>query len=91
MQKFIKIVCVLAISFASICFAGEVDINSANAETFAAELKGIGPSRAEAIVKYRNEHGPFKSVDDLALVQGIGSRTIDVNREKLIISQQRKN
>jgi competence protein ComEA len=63
--------------------AGPVDINSADASTLAKELNGIGPARAQAIVAYRNEHGPFKSVDDLALVKNIPRKLIDNNRDLL--------
>ncbi len=63
--------------------AGPVDINTADASTLAKELNGVGPARAQAIVAYRNEHGPFKSVDDLALVKNIPRKLIDNNRELL--------
>ena len=60
--------------------AGPVDINTADAETISKELKGVGLSKAEAIVEYRKKHGPFKSASDLSLVKGIGERTVDINR-----------
>jgi competence protein ComEA len=63
--------------------AGPVDINTADASTLARELNGVGPSRAQAIVAYRNEHGPFKSVDDLALVKNIPRKLIENNRDML--------
>ncbi len=63
-----------------------VDINTADAATLAEVMTGIGPAKAEAIVTYRNEHGPFSSVDDLALIKGIGVATIDRNRDKLGVS-----
>lgn len=63
--------------------ANPVDINSADAGTLAKELNGVGPARAQAIVSYRNEHGPFKSVDDLALVKNIPRKLIENNRDLL--------
>ena len=60
--------------------AGPVNINTTDAVTISEELKGIGLSKAEAIVEYRDKHGPFKSVDDLSLVKGIGERTVEINR-----------
>jgi competence protein ComEA len=48
-----------------------VDINSATAEQLD-ELPGVGPTTAEAIVEYRTANGPFRSVEDLANVKGIG-------------------
>lgn len=61
-------------------FAGPVNINTANAETISAELKGVGLAKAKAIVEYRKKHGPFRSADDLSLVKGIGERTVEINR-----------
>lgn len=52
--------------------ASTVNINSASAEELAAVLKGVGEKRAEAIVTYRKEHGPFKTLADLQKVKGIG-------------------
>jgi competence protein ComEA len=63
--------------------AGPVDINTADAGTLAKELNGVGPARAQAIVAYRTEHGPFKSVDDLALVKNMPRKIIEANRENL--------
>jgi competence protein ComEA len=63
--------------------AGPVDINTADAGTLAKELNGVGPARAQAIIAYRTEHGPFKSVDDLALVKNIPRKLIENNRESL--------
>jgi competence protein ComEA len=68
-----------------LCWAGPVDINTADAATLAKELKGIGPARAQAIVAWRKEHGPFKSADDLALVKGIAQKVIDENRPNIRI------
>lgn len=63
--------------------AGPVDINTADAATISAELKGVGLSKAHAIVEYRKKHGPFKSPDDLSLVKGIGERTVEINRANI--------
>ena len=54
-----------------------VNINTADAATLAGSLRGIGRSKAEAIVAYRDENGPFKSVDDLVNVKGIGAKTLE--------------
>jgi competence protein ComEA len=63
--------------------AGPVNINSANAATLSQELKGIGMKRAQAIVDYRQKHGPFKSADELTLVKGIGPAVIARNRDSI--------
>ncbi|WP_116368714.1 ComEA family DNA-binding protein [Parahaliea mediterranea] len=60
--------------------APAVNINSADAATLAAQLKGVGLTRAEEIVRYREMYGPFKSVDELTEVKGIGPATLDRNR-----------
>ena len=66
-------------------FAGPVDINKAGPDELATELSGIGASRARAIVAYREAHGPFKSADELANVQGVGLHIVDLNRENIRI------
>jgi competence protein ComEA len=62
---------------APVALAGPVNVNTADAKTLAKELNGIGLSKAEAIVAYREKNGPFKSADDLAKVQGIGAKTVE--------------
>ena len=57
---------------AAFSIAGPVNVNTADAETISAELKGVGLTKARAIVEYRDKHGPFESVEDQALVSGIG-------------------
>lgn len=52
-----------------------VDINTASAKELE-KLNGIGPAKALAIVTYRDKNGPFKSVDDLTKVEGIGAKTL---------------
>lgn len=73
-----------------VAWAGPVDINTADAATLARELKGIGPARAEAIVAWREAHGPFKAPEDLVLVQGIGERVLEENRALLTVSTPEK-
>jgi competence protein ComEA len=65
--------------------ADPVDINSADAETLASSIDGVGTRKAISIVKYRDTNGPFSSVDELANVQGIGMKTVDRNRDKLTV------
>src|SRR5262245_34177813 len=49
-----------------------VNINSADAQTLAANLKGVGESRAAEIVRHRETYGPFASAEELTEVKGIG-------------------
>jgi competence protein ComEA len=65
--------------------AGPVDVNTADAATLSAELQGVGMSKALAIVEYREANGPFKSPDDLVLVKGIGERTVELNRDNILL------
>jgi len=65
--------------------AQPVNVNSASAEDIAAALKGIGLAKAEAIVDYRNANGKFKFIDELVNVKGIGIRTVDINREFILL------
>ena len=54
---------------------GVVNVNLATAEELAL-LPGVGPARAEAIIAYRKQHGPFKRVADLVEVSGIGEKAL---------------
>jgi competence protein ComEA len=67
--------------------ATQVDINSADARTLAQSLDGVGLVKAEAIVAYRNAHGPFNGLDDLAKVKGIGPHIIEDNRESIVFGR----
>ncbi|MCC6301462.1 MAG: ComEA family DNA-binding protein [Gammaproteobacteria bacterium] len=64
--------------------AGKLNINEADAAALAG-LNGIGKARAEAIIAYRQTHGPFRSVEDLARVKGIGPAFLDKNRDQLTV------
>lgn len=73
-----------------VAFGGPVDINTADAATISAELKGIGPSKARAIIEYRKKHGPFKNPEDLSLVKGIGDRTVELNLANIRVKGEMK-
>ena len=61
----------------------KVNVNSASADALAELLNGVGPKKAEAIVAYREANGPFKVVDDLLNVKGIGQATLEKNRDRI--------
>lgn len=65
--------------------AEQVNINSATAEEIAEALNGVGLSKAELIVEYRNANGPFAHADELVNVKGIGLRTVDKNRDVILV------
>ena len=71
--------------FSSAVFAGKININNSSAEQIASAMTGIGESKAKAIVDYRSSHGKFKSVQDLENVDGIGSKTVEKNKEKITL------
>ena len=70
-------------------WAGPVDINSANAETLAAELNGVGLAKARAIVAYRDKHGTFASAADLTKVKGIGDKVVLDNQKNIRLGEQK--
>lgn len=61
-----------------------VRVNSATEDELTT-LQGIGPSKAQAIIDYRDEHGPFQQVEDLLEVSGIGEKTLENIREQIIV------
>lgn len=63
--------------------AGPVNVNAADARTLQKELVGIGPAKAQAIVAAREKNGPFKSLDEVARVKGVGKKLVDRNRGNL--------
>ena len=63
--------------------AEPVNINTADATAMAKALNGIGPAKAKAIVSYREKNGPFKTADQLAMVEGISQKLIDRNRSDI--------
>lgn len=86
MKKLAKLV--VALVFCLTCgfaVAKPVNINKATAEEIAQALNGIGLNKAEAIVKDRTENGPFKGVDDLSRVKGVGPVTVSKNKELIKI------
>ena len=79
------VVCLLLVPLVAISDP-VVNINTAESEKLVDELVGIGPQKALAIVRYRQQHGPFKQVEDLALVSGIGAKTVEQNRSRLTVA-----
>jgi len=62
-----------------------VNINSADAETLAEVLTGVGLSRAQAIIEHRESYGAFANVYELANVKGIGERTVEQNEPRIVL------
>lgn len=62
----------------------QININQADLEGLQ-QIKGIGKKKAQLILDYRNQHGPFKSVEALTQVKGISLKTLEINRGRLSI------
>ena len=63
--------------------AGPVNINTADAAQLSQELNGVGLSKAQAIVDYRNKYGDFESAEELVKVKGIGTRLVAANAKNI--------
>ena len=90
-------ICVVLILIAGIALAGcmgpnggtaggKVNINSADAKALDG-LPGIGPKLAADIVAYRKANGPFKAVDDLAKIDGLGKKTLEKVRPLVTVGR----
>ena len=85
MKKLSMLVSGLLLSVLSLASFAAVNINTDDAETIQKELKGIGAQKAEAIVAYRQANGNFQTADELTNVKGIGIKTVDKNRDNIVL------
>ncbi len=76
----------LIVSFAGMGFAGggQVDLNTGTAKELQ-QLPGIGKGLAKRIIDYRTANGPFKTVEDLIKVKGIGKKTFAKMQDRLTV------
>ena len=86
MDIFRKILLAVCLLIPTLLFAETVNINTADKETLMTSIKGVGETRAEAIIAYREQNGAFKSVDELAEVRGIGTSIVDKNMDNLSVA-----
>ena len=63
-----------------------ININTANSEELQ-QVPGIGPATAEKILQMRKSYGPFKNVDDLLAIKGLGRKRLDKMRKYLTVSK----
>jgi competence protein ComEA len=76
----------LALAFAGSAQANErININTADAATLDRVMDGVGPAKAAAIVEHRRVHGPFRTIDQLVNVKGIGPATLELNRARIMV------
>lgn len=87
MKNILKIAAIILTTFGLTSFAFALNINTADAPTLSAELKGIGMKKAEAIVNFRTEHGPFSEPNDLIAVPGIGPKIVEMIQEHITFEE----
>jgi competence protein ComEA len=81
---------VLSLALAGTALAGEtVNVNTADAATIDRVLLNVGPAKAEAIVAYRKANGAYRSAEQLAMVKGIGLKTVEKNRDRIVLGAGR--
>ena len=73
----------LLLIFVPIVYAEPININEANAQELAENLKGVGPKKAQAIIEYRKVNGPFYNAEEIVNVKGIGPKTLEKNIENI--------
>ena len=78
------VMALLSVVFAAQAWAAGIDLNTADSSALES-LPGIGPSKAAAIIQYRTDNGPFKTVDELDNVSGIGPSTLTSVRDLVSI------
>jgi len=77
--------CLFMLPLAIMAAGHALNINTADSTALVKGLNGVGPQKAMAIVRYRQKHGPFRRVEDLVLVSGIGAKTVEQNRKIISI------
>ncbi|WP_430476695.1 helix-hairpin-helix domain-containing protein [Bacillus cereus] len=63
---------------------GKIQINAASKEQLE-KITGIGSRKAESILKYREEHGPFQKIEDLLEIDGIGAKSLEKIKDQIIV------
>ncbi len=81
--KKLAVIMMLALSL-NLTAAEPININSADKQTLM-QVKGIGEKRADAIIAWREKNGPFKAVDQLTEIDGIGPSLVETNKELLTV------
>jgi competence protein ComEA len=76
--------------FSANILATPVNINTADAQTIADALNGIGEKKAKAIIAYRKENGAFKTIESLTEVSGIGEKTVEKIKEDILLTDKVK-
>ena len=85
MKTITSIAALAALVVSSISMAAPVNINTASAQEIAQALNGIGLSKAQAIVEYREAYGLFNEADEIVYVRGIGDSTYQKNKDDILV------
>jgi competence protein ComEA len=88
MEIFKKTLLALCLLIPTLLFAETININTADKESLMSAIKGVGEKRAEAIIAYREDHGPFKSIEELANVRGVGPSIVESNMDNLSLKDE---
>ena len=88
MEIFRKALLAICLLIPTLLFAETININTADKETLMSAIKGVGEKRAEAIIAYRDDHGPFKSIEELANVSGVGPSIVESNMDNLSLKDE---
>ena len=86
MEIFKKILITICLLIPTLLFAETININTADKESLMTSIKGVGETRAEAIIAYREQNGSFKSVEELAEVRGVGPSIVEKNMDNLSVT-----
>jgi len=86
MEIFKKTLLAVCLLIPTLLFAETVNINTADKEALMTSIKGVGETRAEAIIAYREQNGSFKSVEELADVRGVGPSIVEKNMDNLSVT-----
>ena len=85
MKTITTLAALAALVISTVTAAAPVNINTANATEIAEALNGIGLSKAQAIVDYREAYGLFSRADEIVFVRGIGDSTYEKNKSDILV------
>ncbi|MCH8845995.1 MAG: helix-hairpin-helix domain-containing protein [Proteobacteria bacterium] len=88
MEIFKKILLVACLLIPTLLLAEVVNINTADKESLMSAITGVGEKRAEAIIAYREQNGPFKSIEELVEVRGVSASIVEANMDNLSLEDQ---
>jgi competence protein ComEA len=85
MKTITTLAALAALAISSVTAAAPVNINTADAAEIADALNGVGLSKAQAIVDYREAYGLFSQANEIVFVRGIGESTYEKNKSDILV------